>query len=180
MLFNYGECEAKFGSHYKINKAIQDGLLYKIANGVYSDTKQVSELEVISFKYPRAVFTLNSAFYYYSLTDVIPHKYHLATSKDAHKISDPRVKQVFCRNEKFPVGIATMDYQGVDIRIYDRERMLIELIRYAKRLPFDYYKEIIESYRRTVYTLDIQRLQEHISAFPKGDSIMEAIELEVL
>lgn len=180
MLFTYGECEAKFGSHYRINKAIQDGILYKLANGVYSDTKQVSEIEVIAFKYPRAVFTLNSAFYYHGLSDVIPGRYFLATSKDAHKISDARVKQVFCRNEKFSIGITVMEYQGIDIRIYDRERMLIELIRYAKRLPFDYYKEIIESYRRTVYTLDIQKLQEHLSVFPKGDAIMEAIELEVL
>ena len=180
MLFTYGECEAKFGSYYKISKAIQDGELYKIATGVYSDTKQVSELEVISFKYPGAVFTLNSAFYYHGLTDVIPGKYHLATSKDAHKIGDPRVKQVFCRNEKFPIGITAVEYQGVAIRIYDRERMLIELIRYAKSLPFDYYQEIIESYRRTVYSLDIQKLQEHLSVFPKGDTIMEAIELEVL
>ena len=42
------------------------------------------------------------------------------------------------------------------------------------------YKEIIESYRRTVYSLDIQKLQEYITAFPKSDAIMEAIELEVL
>ena len=41
-------------------------------------------------------------------------------------------------------------YQGTSIRIYDRERMLIELIRSAKNLPFDYYKEIIESYRRII------------------------------
>ena len=58
--------------------------------------------------------------------------------------------------------------------------MLIELIRASKNLPFDYYKEIIESYRRTVYSLDIQKLQEYITAFPKSDAIMEAIELEVL
>ena len=73
-----------------------------------------------------------------------------------------------------------MDYQGKPIRIYDRERMLIELIRNAKKLPFDYYKEIIERYRRTVYDLDIQKLQEYTTVFPKGDAIMQSIELEVL
>ena len=180
MLFSYSECESRYGSHYQINKAIQAGSLYKIANGIYSDFQYVPEIEIIAFKYPRGVFTLNSAFYYHGFTDVVPSKYYLATAKDAHKISDPRVKQIFCRDEKFPIGITTMDYQGAMIHIYDRERMLIELIRYAKTLPFDYYKEIIESYRRTVYNLDIQKLQEHIAAFPKGDAIMEAIELEVL
>ena len=87
---------------------------------------------------------------------------------------------MFYSADKFSVGISETAYQGAAIRIYDRERMLIELIRSAKNLPFDYYKEIIESYRRIVYRLDVQKLQEYIPVFPKGDAIMEAIELEVL
>ena len=73
-----------------------------------------------------------------------------------------------------------MQYRGTIIRIYDRERMLIELIRNKKALPFDYYKEIIESYRRAVQTMDIEKLQEYILAFPKQNHIWEAVELEVM
>lgn len=132
------------------------------------------------YRYSQTVFTLNSAFYYHGLTDVIPSKYYLASVRDIHKIPDPQIKQVFYAADRFPVGISEKAYQGTTIRIYDRERMLIELIRSAKNLLFDYYKEIIESYRRTVHSLDIQKLQEYDPAFPKGDTIMEAIELEVL
>lgn len=180
MLISYKDCETKFGNHYQVKKAVLDGALHKVETGVYSDKANVSELEVIAFKYPRSVFTLDSAFYYHGLTDVIPEKYYLATSKDAPKIRDPRVKQMFHRENKFAVGISVMERQGATIRIYDRERMLIELIRSAKSLPFDYYKEIIESYRRSVYTLDMEKLQEYLTAFSKGESILEAIELEVL
>lgn len=180
MLFSSKECKEKFGNYYQINKAVSSGALYKVADGIYSDVPNVSEIEIIMYRYPQAVFTLNSAFYYHGLTDVIPNKYYLATIRDTHKIPDPKIKQMFYSEEKFPIGISTLKYQGAEIQIYDRERMLIELIRAAKNLPFDYYKEIIESYRRTVYTLDIQKLQEHIAVFPKGDAIMEAIELEVL
>ncbi len=180
MLFSYKDCEARFGNHYQVKKAVLDGALYKVESGVYSDRANVSELEVVAFKYPRSVFTLDSAFYYHGLTDVIPEKYCLATSKDAPKIRDQRVKQVFHRDDKFSVGISAMERQGTMIRIYNRERMLVELIRNAKSLPFDYYKEIIESYRRSVYTLDMEKLQEYLTAFSKGESILEAIELEVL
>ena len=55
MLFSYGECEAKYGTNYKIQKAINEGVLYKIASGIYSDTKNVSEIEIIAFKYPNGV-----------------------------------------------------------------------------------------------------------------------------
>ena len=180
MLLSYNDCEVKYGNHYQIKKALEAERLYKIEPGIYADAPQVSELEIVSFKYEQAVFTMDSAFYYHGLTDVIPEKYHLATSKDAHKIGGKRVKQYFHRDETFSVGKTVMQYGSTTIRIYNKERMLIELIRNKKTLPFDYYKEIIESYRRIVQTLDIESLQEYILAFPKQNHIWEAIELEVM
>ena len=180
MLLSYYDCEVKYGNHYQIKKALEADRLYKIEPGIYADTPQVSELEIVSFKYEQAVFTMDSAFYYHGLTDVIPEKYHLATSKDAHKIGGKRIKQYFHREETFSIGKTTMQYGNTTIRIYDKERMLIELIRNKKALPFDYYKEIIGSYRRIVQTLDIESLQEYILAFPKRNHIWETIELEVM
>lgn len=178
MLMSYNECFEKYGNQYQINKMIACGKLFKLATGVYSD-KQVSELAVISYKYPQAVFTMNSAFYYHSLTDVIPDKYYLATSKDANKIANKNIKQFFYRDDKFNIGVTTINYQNTDIRIYDQERMLIELIRNKNTLPFDYYKEIIESYRNIIQDMDIEKLQEYIVQFPKQNYIMESIQLEV-
>lgn len=180
MLYSYAECEARYGNYYQIVKAVKAGKLFKLAQGVYSDKFNVPEVAVIAYQYPKSVFTMDSAFYYHGLTDVISDIYYLGTSKDAAKIRNQKVKQIFYCDDKFSVGISEMDWQGTNIRIYDRERMLIELIRYAKKLPFDYYKEIIESYRRTVYSLDIQKLQEYVIMFPKSEGIMNAIELEVL
>ena len=142
--------------------------------------KQVSDLEIIAFKYPYAVFTMNSAFYYYGLTDVIPERFYLATNRNATKIHSNNIKQFFYHENILQVGITTIIYQNVKIQIYDKERMLIELIRNKNTLPFDYYKEIIESYRKIIYELDIEKIQEYILLFPKSDYIMNVIQLEVL
>lgn len=179
MIFSYDECIKKYGNHYQLAKKLQAGELYKIESGIYSDKSRVSELEVISYKYPYAIFTMNSAFYYHSLIDVIPDKYYLATSKDAYKISDKRVKQVFHRDDKLKIGQSIIEYQNVSLRIYNQERMLIELIRNKVTLPFDYYKEIIENYRKRINSLDIEKLQDYISMFPNQNRIFEAIQLEV-
>ena len=53
------------------------------------------ELEIIMKKYPNAILTLNSAFYYYGLTDTIPDHYYVATPKSNRKIEDVRVKLSF-------------------------------------------------------------------------------------
>ena len=179
MIYSYDDCLKKYGNHYQLTKKLQNEELYKIESGIYSDKARVSELEVISDKYPYAIFTMNSAYYYHSLTDVIPNKYYLATSKDAYKISDKRVKQIFHRDDKLEIGQSVIERQNVALRIYDQERMLIELIRNKNTLPFDYYKEIIENYRKRINSLDIEKLQDYISMFPNQNRIFEAIQLEV-
>ena len=52
--------------------------LFKVQEGIYSTDKDFSTQELISLKYPDAIFTMDSAFYYHNLTDVIPEKEYLA------------------------------------------------------------------------------------------------------
>mgnify|MGYP004468011523 FL=1 len=45
----------------------------------------------------------------------------------------------------------------MEVKIYVRERMLIELIRNRNLIGFDYYKEIIENYREIKDTLNTKK-----------------------
>ncbi len=130
-------------------------------------------------KYPNAVFTLNSAFYYYGLTDTIPRMYYLQTDKDATKIRDKKVKQIFDNHNSMDLGVIEMQYDNTNIKIFNRGRMLIELIRHKSKMSLDYYKEIIENYRRIIYELDIQAIQEYAAVLPKTEKVMEIIQMEV-
>lgn len=47
-----------------------------------------------------------------------------------------------------------MEYRGLMISIYGQERLLVDLIRTKSKLPFDYYKEIIGSYRSRAESMD--------------------------
>ena len=94
MLYTYSECLKKFGSKYNISKMVSEGKVFKQEKGLYSDESYIPALQIISLNYPRAVFTMNSAFYYHNLTDVIPEKYYLMTGRGATHIVDPRVVQI--------------------------------------------------------------------------------------
>lgn len=179
MLFSYKECLEKYHSPYQIRKAVESGSLFMIQKGIYSDQKDNSELAVISMKYPNAVFTMRNAFYYHGLTDVIPDVYDLATERDAAKIRDTSVKQFFYPPDFFQQGISEMDYQGTRIRIYNRERMLVELARYKTKIPFDYYKEIISSYRKILPDLDIELIENYAEDAPHSDRVIRIIQTEV-
>ena len=116
------------------------------------------ELEIIMKKYPNAILTLNSAFYYYGLTDTIPDHYYVATPKSNRKIEDVRVKQIYENSNAFEMGKTTIEYDGVDITIYNEERLLIELIRNKRKFSFDLYKEIISNYRKLIRNYSAPRL----------------------
>lgn len=174
------ECLEEYGSDYFVEKKIEKGELFKVGKGIYSEKKYVPDIAMFVYKYPYVVVTMRSAFYFYGLTDVVPDKCDLATTRDATKIKDERVKQYFISDGFFEEGIETVDYKGYEIRIYNKERMLIELVRYKSKLPFDYYKEIILGYRKLVPSLDMQKIQDYALKSPKSNIVIEIIEMEVL
>ena len=140
MIYNYKEIKEKYKTNYKINKAIKDKELYKIEKNIYSDTKNVNYLEMISKKYPNAIFTMDSAFYFHNLTDVIPSKINLAIERNSSRIKDEKINQVLTIKKLFEIGKMQMIVEGAIINVYDKERMLIELIRNKNQIAFDYYK----------------------------------------
>lgn len=179
MLYSYQECILKYQSDYQIRKAIKKGKLFQLSKGIYSELRGVSDLEIFAKKYPNAIVTMNSAFYYYGLTDTIPQYSYLATDRDAAKIKDSKVKQSFLPKEVLKLGVVSETQSNFTIKIYSKERMLVELVRYKSKLSYDYYKEIIGNYRKLIYKLDIQEVQEIANAFPTSDKINQIILDEV-
>ena len=179
MIYVYTECIAKWSSDYQIKKQVKAGNLFQIEKGVYADTPDVSTLAVLVAKYPKAIITMDSAFYYHRLTDVIPDEYHIATDKHAIKLNDERVRQYYVPSDILNEGVVTMHRRDASFRVYDKERMLIELLRYKNKLPYDYYKEVLGNYRNIIDELDIERIQAYAATFPKHKMIAAALDVEV-
>jgi len=180
MIFTHKELEKAFKSDYQIKKRIAEGKLHKIDRGIYSDTLSVHPLEVITKKYPSAIFTMDSAFYFHGLTDVIPQKMHLAVIRTANRrMARNNIAMVYVLEKLLGIGKTQIIFDGVSINIYDKERMLIELIRNKKRMAFDYYKEIISSYRAIVDELDVRAIEDYARAFDSDEYIFKTIHEEV-
>lgn len=179
MLYFRNELDKNKYSTYQLNKAIENKELFKVDNGLYSDVEFVNPLEIILKKYPNAIFTSDSAYYYYDLTDVIPDYFYLATKRSDSRINDKNIKQIFIPNDLFEFGKTQIEVESVKINIYDKERMLVELIRKKNLIPFDYYKEIITNYRKEIGTLDIYKIQEYISYYKNESSLYDTLMREV-
>ena len=180
MILTYRECIERFGSDYMIKKEISKGNLFQKGKGFYSDNELCSELELIVAKYPRAVFTSGSAYYYYGFTDAIPDHYCLATKRGDTRIKDKLVKQTFVNDDLYEYGKCKIKYQNTIICIYSKERLLVDLVRFKNKIPFDYYKEVIGNYRRVVDELDFFSVEDYAGMLKYGKKIMDAIQLEVM
>ena len=178
MVYTYKECKQKYKTDYEIRKQLESGLLIRVQRGIYTDEVNESDLAIMSKQYPNAVLTLNSAFYYHNLTDTIPQHYYLMTDKNCTKIQNTKVKQFFDNSDSLNIGLMTMQYDGATIRIFNKERMLVELIRNKNSLPYDYYKEIIKNYRDIVDELDIQAIQEYVEKLPKSCFVRRTLQAE--
>ena len=179
MLKSTKECLEEFGSQYQIRKMIKDGRLYKLEPGVYSDGIEHRTVEIVQFKYPSSVVTLNSAYYYYNLSDSIPDKLHLTMERRGTSILDSRVIEHQVPVGTLELGAIKTELQGIPMRIYDRERLLIETIRNATKLPYDLYKEVIESFRNIKHELYPTKMTDYIEKMPRRDAILRAVEKEV-
>ena len=179
MLYNYSELLTKYQSAYQIQKAVDNKKIYKIEKGIYSDVPNVHYLAVIMKKYSYGIFTSYSAYYYHNLTDVIPNKMYLATDRNNRMIYSNKIKQIRVKDELYNLGKTQIEYEGIKINIYDKERMLIDLARNKNQIGYDLYKEIISNYRKQVNSLDTQKIEEYLQYFVNGDKIFEIIQDEV-
>lgn len=179
MSYDYKEVKKIYKSDYQIKKAIKDGLLYKLDKGVYFDKDVINPLVILSKKYSSAIVTMDSAFYYYDLTDVIPQKIHLATASNYRKINNDKIEQIYVPNGILKQGKVEVDVDDEKVNMYDKERLLVELIRKRNRIPFDYYKEIISNYRSISHELDMYKIEDYLSLYKNDVNLADVLIREV-
>lgn len=180
MIFTYDSAVARFGNSYHINKEIKAGRLFRIARGFYSTNKHEDPYAVCALRYPNAVVTADSAFYLQGLTDVVPDRIHLATARNTTRITDPKVVQHFAEPRLLNAGKEMMCRSDVSFPVYSKERLLIEVMRSSASMPFDYYSELIGSFRKIIDDLDIRAIEEYMALFERNGFMGAILQREVL
>lgn len=179
MIKTHKECIETYGSDLSIAKEVAAGRLFRVDRGVYSDQAYVPFVEIVAKRYPDSVVTLDSAFYYQGLTDVLPDVLHLATDRKSARITDPRIRQHFVPAEILHIGEVTIPHNSSFVHTYNLERLAIEAVRMRTKLPYDFYKEVIISLRRRVHEMYPAKIDDYLPKFPRRESIMNSLRKEV-
>lgn len=138
-------------SSRQIRKLLDDGEISKIKQGYYELTNEVISEEIIIAKiFPEAVIFLESALLYYNYTDRIPRAWQIAVDRDSEKsqynIEYPLIKPYYQESKFLKIGVFSQIIHGVEVKIFDRDRTMCDVLRYEKKLEKEVYTNAIMRY----------------------------------
>lgn len=179
MIYLYKDLTKLGKNDFNIKKMVERKELYMIKKGVYSTTEDYHYLEYLAKKHPNVIFTLATACHCYGLIKDNKPPYYIVTKQKDRKILDENVKQIFMTDTLYDIGMNKVKYLGFDIKIYNLERLLVEILRNKKSIDFDTYTEIINGYKKIVRLLNKPKVYDYITYF-KDPKILERFEHEIL
>ena len=133
-------------------KLIADGIIEKIRRGYYQwiDTENFSEIGTVIRLFPDAILCMDTALRYYGYSDRTPGDWHLAVSKDSgksrFKIDYPFVKPYYAEPAVLELGLTTGTMDGHTIRVYDKDRLICDCLRYRNKMDKEIFNKAIQKY----------------------------------
>ena len=178
MIYMHNDFIKRGYKDYHIKRLMKEGKLYFIEKGVYSTKKEINYFEYIVKKHPNAIINLWTACYCYGFLKENKKPYVIATKQKDRKIKNDNLKQIFMSDDLYHLGINILKFEGVQIKTFDIERLLIEVVRNKPNIDYEVYKEITESYRKLKNLLNKRKLQSYLPFF-KDKRIVNRIATEI-
>jgi predicted transcriptional regulator of viral defense system len=140
-------------SSRQIKKFIDDEFIVKVKFGFYELAEAVNSDEVIIARlFPNAVIFLESALMHYEYTDRIPSLWQIAVDKDSKKskydIEYPLIQPFYIEFKFLEVGLDVIQIDGVDVKIFDRDRTICDILRYENKIENEVFSEAIKRYSK--------------------------------
>jgi predicted transcriptional regulator of viral defense system len=156
-------------SSRQIKKLLEEGIISKIKYGYYELADEVNSEEVmIARLFPEAVIFLESALLHYHYTDRIPTAWQIAVDRDSEKsqydIEYPLVEPYYQEPKFLGIGVTKFEVHGVEVRIFDRDRTMCDIMRYEKKLEKEVFSNAVKRYIKDPQK-NIRRLFEYAAMF---------------
>lgn len=133
-----------------ISEMVRDGEIFKSENGVYFSTDTFEdEMFTIQTRYPKCVFSHETALYLHNLSDRDPLEYSVTLSSGSNRNSIKKfnVKVYSIKNELLNLGVITLPTVfGREINTYNPERTICDIVRNKSRIEIGIFSDAIKKY----------------------------------
>lgn len=170
----------KLGIHEMVlSQMVNEVLLVREGKGIYrlADLPPLSNPDFVqvAIKMHTAVICLISSLNFHNLTTEIPNKVYIALPRGTKgtQIDYPPLDIIWPVERIYSAGIEEHDIDGVNVKIYCKEKTVADCFRYSKKVGSSVALEALKDYLRTPnYSLDllfkyaqINKVEKTISPF---------------
>lgn len=135
-----------------IQRMLEAGIIEKVKRGYYHwiDFYGGSEIIIINHLFPDAVLCMETALFYYRYSDRNPSEWNITidknTSRSRTNIDYPFVKAYRVEPALVTLGETTGKIDSIDVRIYDRDRTICDVVRNMNKMDKEIFNKAIQGY----------------------------------
>jgi len=139
-------------SYRDVKKMLDEGLIEKIKRGYYHWIEDYgkSEVLIINRLFPDAVLCMETALFYYRYSDRNPAEWNITIDKNISrnrtKIDYPFIKEYRVEPALVTLGETTGKIDFIDVRIYDRDRTICDVLRNMNKMDKEIFNKAIQNY----------------------------------
>ena len=181
---NFGHVHADDDDDYKINQMVEQGILIKLNKKYYENVNFDGEGSDFYYAYafvPGGVICLLSAAVYYHLSAYRPDAIDVAIPRKA-KVSTlpdwPELNICYFTDDRFDVGIETIEDGNNRFRIYDIEKTVVDIVFYREKIGIEETKEVLTTYLHRS-DRNLNRLIRYAQRLKCGDVMKTYLEVLV-
>ena len=130
---------------------VEKGDILRIKSGYYAvHLSDFTEEELVAKLFPDCVLNLENALYAYGYIKKKPYGWRLAvdknTSKSRFKMDYPKIIPMYAEPDTLELGVTEIQLSNVTVRIFEKERLICECLKYEDKMDRERFKEGLMAY----------------------------------
>lgn len=154
--------------------------LERTSRGVYIDPEAFpDEMALLQKRFPKVVFSYDSALYLHDLTDhePMPISVTVDSNYNAGSLKDQGVRIYYVKPEWYELGLTEVETpSGLKVRAYDKERTICDIIRKRATVDSAVFRQAIRDYARSK-DKDLARLSSYARAMNMESRVFDVMEV---
>lgn len=136
----------------QVSAMLEFGEAVRLKRGYYqlASMDEPNEVAIIAKLFPDAVLCMDTALFHYGYSDHTPLEWNLAVSRNISKsrfnLAYPIIKPYYVDDKYLNIGVSNEKIDGVQINIYDRERVICDCLKHKNKLDSEVFGKSIQAY----------------------------------
>lgn len=160
-----------------LNIMQKKGMIEKVDKGIYIDKNIIEDIfYTFQLKYPKIIFARFTALYFYNLTEIYPSSFDISVDYNYHidKINSQH-SVIRCKKDNLHLGLITVKTPfGNEVKAYDRERCICDIIRFKNRLDLEQVKKSVKMYINSEEK-DLKKLRDYANQLKIYKEVMDFV-----